>query len=222
MIRIAIVDDHLLFRSGLKMLLASHPDFEVVCDASSGEEFLALLPESRPDVVFMDYAMPGMNGAQATQRALESMPSLNVITLSMFGENAYYSDMVSVGAKGFLLKDSEFEEVVEAVHTVCNGGTYFSESLLTSLSQSLRSVYIFAGDCSRVDTTEECEECLSEREIEILVAICRGLSNQEIADELFISKRTVDKHRANILEKTGCKNTASLVVYAIRNGYVEM
>jgi DNA-binding NarL/FixJ family response regulator len=150
------------------------------------------------------------------------MPSLNVITLSMLGENAYYSDMVSVGAKGFLHKDSEFEEVVEAVHTVCNGGSYFSESLLTSLSQSLRSVYIFAGDSSKVDTSEECEECLSEREIEILVAICRGLSNQEIADELFISKRTVDKHRANILEKTGCKNTASLVVYAIRNGYVEI
>lgn len=222
MIRIAIVDDHRLFRTGLRMLLASHPDFEVVCDAASGEEFLAMLPECRPDVVFMDYAMPGMNGAQVTQRALESMPSLNVITLSMFGENAYYSDMVSVGAKGFLLKESNFEEVIEAVHTVCSGGTYFSESLLSSLSQSLRSVYIFAGNNSRTGAYEENEEHLSEREIEILVAVCRGLSNQEIADMLFISKRTVDKHRANILEKTGCKNTASLVVYAIRHGYVDV
>lgn len=222
MIRIALVDDHSLFRSGLKVLLSSHPEFEVVCEASSGEEFLALLPESHPDVVFMDYAMPGMNGAQATQRALESMPSLNVITLSMFGENAYYSDMVSVGAKGFLLKDSDFDEVVEAVLTVCSGGTYFSESLLTSLSQSLRSVYIFAGDSSLSAPVEECSDCLSEREIEIVVAVCQGFSNQEIADKLYISKRTVDKHRANIMEKTGCRNTASLVVYAIRNGYVEL
>lgn len=222
MIRIALIDDHSLFRHGLKMLLSSHPDFEVVCDVSSGEEFLAVLHECRPDVAFMDYAMPGMNGAQATQRALESMPSLNVITLSMFGENAYYSHMVSVGAKGFLLKDSDFTEVVEAVTTVYNGGTYFSESLLTSLSQSLRSVYIFAGDKNRQIANEEDNDSLSEREIEILVAICQGLSNQEIADKLFISKRTVDKHRANILEKTCSKNTASLVVYAIKNGYVEL
>ena len=222
MIRIALVDDHSLFRHGLKTLLASYPEFEVVCEASSGEEFLSLLPSCRPDVVLMDYAMPGMTGAQATQKALESMPSLNVITLSMFGENAYYSHMVSMGAKGFLLKDSDFMEVVEAIKTVCGGGTYFSESLLNSLSQALRSVYIFAGDASTRDDVDENSDSLSEREIEIVVAVCQGLSNQEIADKLFISKRTVDKHRANIMEKTGCKNTASLVVYAIRNGYVEM
>lgn len=222
MIRIALVDDHTLFRRGLIMLLSSHPEFEVVCEASSGEEFLALLPESHPDVVFMDYAMPGLNGAQTTRRALESMPSLNVITLSMFGENAYYSDMVSAGAKGFLLKDSDFNEVVEAVLTVCNGGTFFSESLLTSLSQTLRSVYIFAGDNVRTPPVDNSPDTLSEREIEIVVAVCQGLSNQEIADKLFISKRTVDKHRANIMEKTGCKNTASLVVYAIKSGYVEL
>jgi DNA-binding NarL/FixJ family response regulator len=222
MIRIALVDDHSLFRRGLRMLLSTHPDFEVVAEASSGEEFLELLPQAQPDVVFMDYSMGALNGADTTERAIAEMPELKVISLTMYGDNAYYTRMAAAGAKGFLLKDSGFDEVVEAVNTVCGGGTYFSSLLLTSLSQSLRSVYIFAGDSSKVDTSEECEECLSEREIEILVAICRGLSNQEIADELFISKRTVDKHRANILEKTGCKNTASLVVYAIRNGYVEI
>ena len=211
MIRIALVDDHSLFRRGLKMLLTSHANFEVVAEASSGEEFLELMDAARPDVVFMDYSMGGMNGAEATERALERMPELKIISLTMFGDNAYYSRMARSGAKGFLLKDSEFDEVVEAVRTVCEGGTYFSALLLESLSQSLRSV-----EC--IDE----RDMLSEREVEILVGICQGLSTQEIADRHFISKRTVDKHRANILEKSGCKNTASLVVYAMKNGLVEV
>lgn len=218
MIRIALVDDHSLFRKGLKVLLASRPDFNIVVDVGSGEEFLSALMHVQPDVVFMDYAMPEMNGAETTRRALELFPDLKVITLSMFGDNAYYSNMMSSGAKGFLLKDSEFNEVVEAVETVYGGGTYFSASLLESLSYSMRSTGA-AGNVS--DDIAEADR-LSEREIEVLVAICQGLSTQEIADKLFISKRTVDKHRANILEKSGCKNTASLVVYAIRNGFVEI
>ena len=218
MIRIALVDDHSLFRKGLKVLLSSRKDFSVVVDAGSGEEFLSLLGEARPDVVFMDYAMPEMNGAETTRRALELLPDLKVITLSMFGDNAYYSQMMSSGAKGFLLKDSEFSEVVEAVETVYGGGTYFSASLLESLSHSMRS----AGAAGRLGDDIAESDRLSEREIEVLVAICQGLSTQEIADKMFISKRTVDKHRANILDKSGCKNTASLVVYAIRNGFVEI
>ena len=211
MIRIALVDDHSLFRRGLKMLLSSRTDFEVVAEASSGEEFLEMMDSVRPDVVFMDYSMGGISGAETTERALERMPELKVISLTMFGDNAYYSRMATSGAKGFLVKDSEFDEVVEAVRTVCDGGNYFSALLLESLSQSLHSV---------ADVDER--DMLSEREIEILVGICQGLSTQEIADKYFISKRTVDKHRANILEKSGCKNTASLVVYAIKSGLVEV
>ena len=218
MIRIALVDDHSLFRRGLKVLLSARPDFEVVADAGSGEEFLAMLPTARPDVVFIDSAMPAMNGAETSERALALCPDLKIITLSMFGDNAYYSRMVSSGAKGFLLKDSEFDEVVEAVETVHAGGTYFSASLLKSLSHSIRSAAA-GGDAAAA--VAECDR-LSDREVEILVAICQGLSTQEIADRLFISKRTVDKHRANILEKSGCKNTASLVVYAIRHRLVEV
>ena len=213
MVRIALVDDHTLFRRGLKMLLASCPDFEVVAEASSGEEFLELLDAARPDVVFMDYSMGGINGAETTERALARVPDLKVISLTMFGDNAYYSRMAAAGAKGFLLKDSEFDEVVDAVRTVCDGGTYFSALLLESISQSLRVTHSAGSDG---------QDALSDREIEILVGICQGLSTQEIADKHFISKRTVDKHRANILEKSGCKNTASLVVYAIKNGLVEV
>ena len=218
MIRIALVDDHSLFRKGLKVLLSSRKDFSIVADVGSGEEFLEVLMQAQPDVVFMDYAMPQMNGAETTRRALEMLPDMKVITLSMFGDNAYYSDMMSSGAKGFLLKDSEFAEVVEAVETVFEGGTYFSASLLESLSHSVRST---GATASVADDIAEADR-LSEREIEVLLAIWQGLSTQEIADKLFISKRTVDKHRANILEKSGCKNTASLVVYAIRNGFVEI
>lgn len=227
MIRIALVDDHSLFRHGLKMLLDMCPDFEVVADAASGEEFLEQITSTRPDVVFMDYAMPGLNGAQTTARALAIYPDMKVITLSMFGDSVYYTEMVECGAKGFMLKDSGFDEVVEAVETVRSGGSYFSASLLESLSQSIRSVPDGDGsDASqqrqqRKQAIAEHDQ-LSDREIEILVGICQGLSTQEIADKLFISKRTVDKHRANILEKSGCKNTASLVVYAIRNGLVEV
>lgn len=199
----------------MKLLLSSHPEIEVVFDVASGEEFLSQLGEACLDVVFMDYDMPGMNGAEATEQALRSYPDLKVVALSMYGENAYYTRMMESGARGFLLKDSEFDQVVEAIMTVNEGGTYFSASLLRSLSSSLKVTTPSSDEIADQDR-------LSEREIEILVAICRGLSTQEIADELFISKRTVDKHRANILEKSGCKNTASLVVYAIKNRLVEL
>lgn len=208
--RIILVDDHSLFRNGLHGLLDRCGGFRVVAEAGSGEEFLELLPGTDADVVFMDFSMPGIDGAQATERALLLRPELKIVTLSMFGEESYYTRMVEAGAKGFLLKDSDIGEVIEAVETVLAGGSYFSAQLLSSIAQRMRT------------RETEADEPLSSREREILVAVCRGLSNQEIAEELFISKRTVDKHRANILEKTGCKNTASLVVYAIKNGIVDL
>lgn len=208
--RIALVDDHTLFRNGLRGLLEHCAGCRVVAEAAGGEEFLSMLDTLEADVVFMDFAMPGIDGAQTTERALARRPELKIITLSMFGEESYYSRMVQAGARGFVLKDSDIGDVIEAVETVAAGGSYFSPRLLSSLAGRMRT---------REDAADE---QLSLREREILVAVCRGLSNQEIADELFISKRTVDKHRANILEKTGCKNTASLVVYAIRNGIVEI
>ena len=212
--RIILVDDHSLFRNGLRGLLERNEGFRVVGEASSGEEFLSLLEQEffAADIVFMDFSMPGLDGAQTTERALARCPDLRIITLSMFGEESYYSRMVEAGARGFLLKDSDIGDVLEAIAAVMGGGSYFSPRLLSSLT----------GRMHAREHDELADDQLSSREREILVAVCRGLSNQEIADELFISKRTVDKHRANILEKTGCKNTASLVVYAIRNGIVDI
>ncbi|MFR9503948.1 MAG: response regulator transcription factor [Rikenellaceae bacterium] len=208
--KIILVDDHSLFRRGLRSLLECQEGYQVVAEASSGEEFLELLPTVQTDIVFMDISMGGISGDVATKRALESYPDLKVITLSMFGDENYYKLMVEAGAKGFLLKDSDIQEVVAAVEIISDGGNYFSEKILSSLTNNMYS-----------NTQEADSDILSTREREILVAVCQGLSNAEIADQLFISKRTVDKHRANIMEKTGCKNTASLVVFAVKSELVE-
>ena len=212
-VNIALVDDHTLFRTGLRGLLSMRDDFNVVADVGSGEEFLHVLETTDIDVVFMDISMPGIDGVETTRRALQVRPDLRVITLSMYGDDHYYTLMLESGAAGFVLKDSDIEEVYSAVDAVMQGDSYFSEALLGTFTRNM----------SRLATTDTSgEEALSEREVEILVEVGRGLSNQEIADKLFISKRTVDKHRANILEKTGCKNTANLVVYAIKRHLVEI
>ncbi|MBR2436793.1 MAG: response regulator transcription factor [Alistipes sp.] len=210
--KIALVDDHTLFRTGLAGLLSQHDGFEVVADVGSGEEFLALLPSLDVDVVFMDISMPGMDGAETTRRALAERPDLRIVTLSMYGDEHYYTRMMESGASGFLLKDSDIEEVYSAVEVTMAGDSYFSSALLGTLTRNMSMLAVDEPD----------EDQLSNREVEILVEVCRGLSNQEIADKLFISKRTVDKHRANIMEKTGCKNTANLVVYAIKNHLVDL
>ena len=212
-IKIALVDDHALFRNGLRTLIDGKHGCRVVAEAGDGTEFLANEEALSADVVFMDISMPGIDGAETTRRALAQRPELKIITLSMYGDEHYYSLMVKSGALGFLLKDSDIDEVYDAVESVASGENYVNKQLLDSMTRNMsRLATTSAGD----------DESLSDREIEILVEVCRGLSNQEIADKLFISKRTVDKHRANILEKTGCKNTANLVVYAIKNRLVEI
>ena len=212
--KIILTDDHTLFRTGLKNLLVLEPGFDVVGEASNGKELLALLETVQPDVILLDIAMPEMNGIEAAGEIMRRWPEMKIVTLSMYGEEEYYFKMVSLGVKAFLLKNSDIGEVQEAIRTVVDGGTYFSQELLYNLVSNLKS--------STENRLEADEADLSERELEILLEICKGLSNQEIGDKLFISKRTVDKHRANILAKTNCKNTANLVVYAIKNKLVEI
>ena len=207
-IKIALVDDHALFRSGLRTLIDGKHGCRVVAEAGDGTEFLANEEALSADVVFMDISMPQLSGDKATIAALERNPNLKVISLSMYGDEKYYSMMVEAGAKGFLLKDSSINEVYEAIERVMSGEEYFCKEVLEALSVAIQP--------------NEKSDKLSERETDVLVEICRGLSTQEIADKLFLSKRTVDSHRANILEKTGSKNTASLVVYAIKNNLVEV
>ncbi|MDD4644819.1 MAG: response regulator transcription factor [Bacteroidales bacterium] len=210
--RVMLVDDHKLFRKGLRMLIETLSHFEVAGEASDGVEFLHLLNQNKPDIVMLDIAMPEMDGIEAARQALVKYPDLKIITLSMFGEQDYYFKMVDAGVKGFLLKNSDFAEVKMALETVVEGGNYFSRELLMNLVNSLKN----APEEMTPDSP------LSDREKEIILLICKGMSTQEIADSLCLSKRTVDSHRANILLKTGCRNTASLVVYAIKEKLVEM
>ena len=196
--RIILADDHALFLSGLQGLLSRRAECEVVGTAANGEKCLALMQESEHDVVLMDIDMPVLDGIRATERALALNPEEKIITLSMHGDDEFYFRMVEAGAKGFILKSADIDEVVTAIRTVCDGGTYFSQELLRNLVGSLKSTR-------------------GERP-----GVVQGMTNKQIADKLFISKRTVDKHRANILEKTGCRNTANLVVWAIKNGIAEI
>lgn len=211
-INVFLVDDHKLFREGLKLLLGTVDFIGKIYEAGSGKEFLERIKNTDCDIVLMDIQMPEINGIETTEKAMKIKPDLNIIALSMYGEEMYYYKMIDAGAKGFLLKDSSVEIVSEAIETVYEGSSYFSEELLFSILKNMRSK----------KRSEELVGDLSQREMEILYYVCQGLSNQEIADELCISKRTVDKHRGNLLSKTQCKNTASLVMFAIKNNLVEV
>lgn len=213
-LKLYIVDDHKLFREGLKLLLSTQDFVHHIYEASNGREFIENLSFVDCDVVLMDIEMPEMNGVEATEKALQMRPDLKIIVLSMYGDEQYYYKMVDAGVKGFVLKNSGIEKVIEAIRKVAAGENYFSEELLMNILNNMRDV--------GKSEPEEPDNEISEREMEILYHVCLGLSNQEIADKLFISKRTVDKHRANLLSKTGCRNTAALVMYAIKNKMIDI
>lgn len=206
MVKIALVDDHTLFRNGLKGLLRTNSDYEVVGDFADGSQFIAALPELDVDIVFMDIAMPNMDGQRATILALQQRPELKIIALTMFSEQPYAQQMIEAGVCGYINKDSDIQIVFDAVNSVMSGEKYFPQGVVEP--RKLNDVDDF--------------DALSDRELAVLTAICQGLSTPQIADRLEISKRTVDAHRARILEKTGCNNTASLVAYAIKNKLVEV
>ena len=212
-LKIYLVDDHKLFREGLKLLLSTQDFVHHIYEASNGREFLENLSFVDCDVVLMDIEMPEINGIDATREALKIKPGLKIIVLSMYGDEQYYYQMIDAGAKGFMLKNTGIENVITAIRKVAVGENFFSEELLFNILNTMR-------DAKNEPDSRDTE--LSEREMEILCHVCKGKSNQEIADELFISKRTVDKHRANLLSKTGCRNTAALVMYAIKNKMIDV
>jgi len=213
-INIAIVDDHNLFRKGLKLLLSKSANSLInnIYEYSNGKDFINDLDLKKTELVLMDIAMPEMDGIETSIKALKIKPNLNIIALTMYSDENYYNSMINAGVKGFLLKEAEINEVIKAINTVISGNNYFSVDVLCNIiKQKNTQNTILPIDCD-----------LSDREIEVLHEICNGLSNQEIANKLFLSKRTVDKHRANILAKTNCKNTANLVVFAMKNNLVKI
>ncbi|MBN2521649.1 MAG: response regulator transcription factor [Bacteroidales bacterium] len=210
-LNISLVDDHNLFREGLKLLLSRLSFVDKIFEASNGKEFIDQLPQKKPDIALLDIEMPVMDGIKATKLALQIMPELKIIGLSMYADQSYYTNMIEAGAKGFLMKNSSFDDVQRAISDVAEGRSFFSGEIMHELIQNINRKKIIKQGTN-----------LTDREIEILFQICKGLSNQEIADKLYLSKRTVDKHRENLLLKTGSKNTASLVIFAIKNEIIEI
>lgn len=206
-IRIVIVDDHRILRDGIKALLHQMNNVELVGEASNGRELLPMLSSCKVDLILMDINMPQMDGIEATREALKLCPAVKVLVLSMHDDINYYDSMVQLGVSGFLLKESDYAELENAIKTVFEGRPYFSQELLLRLLRSKK------GE-SRVH--------LSPREQEVLQLICQGLSTQEIANKLFLSVSTIEKHRAELLVKTDSPNATALAVYAIKNNLVSL
>jgi len=199
-----IVDDHTLFRKGLSAALSSANIVNRIFEAGNGIEFIQLLDEHKADVVLMDISMPLMDGKEATIAAIKKDPGLKIIALSMHSDIEHFQEMIDAGVMGFLSKDSALDDVIGAIISVAEGNKVFSQDLMYNLVK-------------RMNVSRQKSDILTEREKEVLLLISEGMSNQEIADELNLSKRTVDKHRENILSKTQTKNTAELIMFAIKN-----
>jgi DNA-binding NarL/FixJ family response regulator len=206
-----VVDDHSIFRDALKFILAQALNLNVIAEASNGKEFLELLNTCTPDLALVDISMPDMNGTDATREAIIKCPGLKVIALSMHHDEIYYYKMLEAGAKGFVLKESGREELLKAIYMVLNGENYFSNQILCKI---IREFYN-ESDVKKITPVNEIN--LSKREKEVLDLICTGYSNNEIANNLGISKRTIEGYRSSLLKKTGAKNSVHLVLYAKKN-----
>lgn len=205
-IRIAIIDDHDLFREGLKLVLKQIDGFIIDFDTPDGNHFIEMLDTIPVDIALMDIDMPVINGIQATLKALKVKPGLKVIALSMFSDTGHYTQMINAGVKGFVLKKANKYELEQAITTVYHGGNYFSQEIIRKLAYQYTD---------KADGNHQ----LTGREMEIMLMICQGLTSPEISDQLHISYKTVETHRSNIFLKAGVKNSAGLIVWAIRNQY---
>ena len=206
-IRVVLVDDHQLFSQGLASLIEQHEDLTVVHRFVHPQHFLQALPALDVDVVLMDINLPAMSGLDAVVQALEIKPKLRIVMLSMVLNFPTVKEAMQVNAAGYLLKTAEGDEVVQAVRTVAQGQDYFTEEAKKVLLQSFRSDHTVG------------EIHLTPREKEILCLICEGLTTPQIAQKLNIAKTTVETHRGNVMSKTGCANSASLVSFAIKHGF---
>lgn len=208
-IKIVIADDHELFRDGLKLTLSRYPDISIVGEAINGKELLELVQLHQPDVILTDIKMPVMDGIEATKKIIEQNADAAIVCLSMFDEDDLIIDMLEAGAKGYLLKNSDKQEIIDAIINAYHRQPYYCKSTTNKLAQMIaRSAY---NPYKANDATY-----FTEREKEIICLICESLSNKEIGEKLFLSTRTIEGHRLRIMEKMDVKNTVGLVVYAIK------
>jgi DNA-binding NarL/FixJ family response regulator len=216
-ITIAIADDQMLFRRGMAAIINSFDDMMVVCETDNGRKLLTFLETTtqKPDVILMDLSMPELNGIDTMKVIHEKYPDQKVIILSIHNEEKFVVHLIELGANAYLFKNAEPEDVENAIRGVVEKGFYFSESLMMTFQRRLNNKKTHVSVHDNIPIT------LTIREIEVMNLICQELTAQEIAEKLFISVRTVDGHRNNLLEKTGARNTAGLVIFAIKNNLVD-
>src|SRR4051812_10939153 len=216
-IRVLVVDDHALFRRGLEMVLAQEPDIEVVGEASDGAEALSKAMDTTPDIVLMDVRMPKRGGIDACSAIKEAVPSTNVIMLTISDEEADLYDAIKAGATGYLLKEISIEEVASAIRAVYGGQSLISPSMASKLLSEFASMIKRSDDRQQLPAPR-----LTDREMEVLKLVAKGMNNRDIAKELFISENTVKNHIRNILEKLQLHSRMEAVVYAVREKLLEI
>jgi DNA-binding NarL/FixJ family response regulator len=212
-LRILIGDDHTLVRKGLRKILEEQPDWEVVAEADDGRQAVKETQALEPDLVILDIGMPLLNGIEATRQIVRRRPGVSVLILSMHAEEAYITQALQAGARGYLLKDSADTDLLNAVGAVSSGKSFFSPAVSAVMLDDFVRHLANKGVVDRF-------ESLSEREREIFQLVAEGYSNKEIADMLSVSPATVETHRAHILQKLDVHSTAELVLYAVRRGVI--
>ena len=213
-IKLALCDDHTLFRVGMASILGQIHDFELILEAANGQELIDRIPRKMPDVVLLDLQMPVMDGTATADYLRENHPLIKIVVVTMHDEDRMVLHLLEKGVSGYLLKDAEADEVEKAIRKVMDEGVYLNEFVSKAMLRKMTNK-------TRVDKPASplynSKIILSEREKEVLMLICESLSTNEISEKIFLSPRTVEGHRLRILEKTGTKNTAGMVAYAFKN-----
>ena len=212
-INLLIADDHSLFRKGIVNLLSETENIKIVAEAENGQEAIEQAKEVKPDVVLMDIGMPVLNGVQATDKLLTQMPHIKVIALSMHADPHYVREMLEAGVSGYLFKNCDYKELINAIETVYAGKKYLNEQTTEMVIQG----YLDKNKPTSVTVGE-----LTEREFEIFKLLAEGKSAREIADMLFVSVKTVGTHRQNIMDKLELKTTVDLIKYALKKGIISL
>jgi two-component system NarL family response regulator len=210
-IRVLIADDQAVFRRGLYVVLGTEDDIEVVAEAEDGEEAVVKAEELAPDVVLMDVRMPRVDGIEAARRIRESLPSTKILMLTVSDEEDDLYEAIKAGANGYLLKEISVEEVASAIHSVMQGQSLISPSMASKLLNEFNSLARMAAEREQLPAP-----VLTARELEVLKLVARGMSNKDVADELYISENTVKNHVRNILEKLHLHSRMEAVMYAVR------
>lgn len=217
-INIVIADDEQLFRSGIRFILEREPNFNISFETENGKKLLDFLRTTKefPDIILMDLNMPEMNGVEATKIIHKTHPNIKIVVLTSYNSKSFITNMIDVGASSYLVKNTSPKMVVHTINEVHKKGFYYNEKVLSIINENIIS---FSGKRIKNDLEQK---LLSKREIDVLELICAQKTTAEIADKLFISPRTVEGHRNNLLLKTKSKNVAGLVIYGIQKKLIEI